>query len=64
MSDEMIDEIAIIGMKARSRRVLADAEGGFPHIITLAGNKEDIDRTFAALPVLRFQLPEHNRNID
>ena len=59
MSDEMIDEIAIIGDEGEIQaRIQADADGGVDtHIIApLAGNKEDVDRTFAAFTGTAFQF--------
>ena len=59
MSDEMIDEIAIIGDEDEIQaRIRADAEGGVDtHIIApLAGNKEDVDRTFTAFTGTAFEF--------
>ena len=59
MSDEMIDEIAIIGNEDEIQaRIQADADGGVDtHIIApLAGNREDVDRTFAAFSAKAFQF--------
>ena len=59
MSNEMIDEIAIIGDEGEIQsRIQADADGGVDtHIIApLAGNKADVDRTFAAFTGAEFQF--------
>ena len=59
MTDEMIDEIGIIGNEAEIQaRIQADADGGVhTHIIApLAGNKEDLDRTFEAFTAAAFKF--------
>ena len=59
MSDEMIDEIGIIGNEEEIQaRIQADADGGVhTHIIApLAGSKEDLERTFNAFTAANFQL--------
>ncbi|MDG1133713.1 MAG: LLM class flavin-dependent oxidoreductase [Pseudomonadales bacterium] len=59
MTDEMIDEIAIIGNEEEIRaRVQEDADGGIDtHIIApLGGGREDIERTFAAFTGDNFQF--------
>ena len=59
MSDEMIDEIAIIGNEDEiQERIQADADGGVDtHIIApLAGNREDVERAFAAFTADEFQF--------
>jgi len=60
MSDEMVDEIAILGDEDECRsRILADAEGGIhTHIIAplAIGNSEETERTFAAFAGGRFHL--------
>ena len=58
-TDELIDEIAIIGTEDEiCERIQADADGGVhTHIIApLAGSVEDLERTFAAFAATRFQL--------
>ena len=52
MSDEMIDEIAIIGNEDEiQQRIQATLmRHRYPIIAPLAGNREDVDRTFARLP--------------
>ena len=59
MSDEMIDEIAIIGNEQQiQRRIQEDADGGVhTHIIApLAASREDTERTFAAFTAQAFQF--------
>ena len=59
MSDEMIDEIAIIGNAAAiQQRIQEDALGGVhTHIIApLAASREDTERTFAAFTAQAFQF--------
>ena len=59
MTDEMIDEIAIIGNEDEIReRIQADADGGVDtHIIApLAASREDLDRTFEAFTAKNFQF--------
>ncbi len=59
MSDEMIDEIAIIGNEDEVReRIQQDADGGVDtHIIApMAGKAEDIERTFNAFVGSAFQF--------
>ena len=59
LTDELIDEIAIIGTEGEIReRVQEDSDGGVhTHIIApLAGNIEDLERTFAAFTADKFQL--------
>ncbi len=59
MTDEMIDEIAIIGNEDEIRqRIQEDADGGVDtHIIApLAGNREDVERTFAAFTADQFKF--------
>ena len=59
MSDQMIDEIAIIGDEDEIRqRIQEDADGGVhTHIIApLAGSREDVERTFAAFTASNFSF--------
>jgi probable F420-dependent oxidoreductase len=59
MTDEMIDEIGIIGNEAEIQaRIQADADAGVhTHIIApLAGKKEDLDRTFEAFTAANFKF--------
>ncbi|MEM7219361.1 MAG: LLM class flavin-dependent oxidoreductase [Pseudomonadota bacterium] len=59
MSDEMIDEIGIIGNEDEIReRIQADADGGVhTHIVApLAATPEDLERTFNAFTGDKFQL--------
>ena len=59
MTDEMIDEIGIIGSKEEiQERIREDAEGGVhTHIIApLGGNPEDVERTLAAFSGGEFQF--------
>jgi alkanesulfonate monooxygenase SsuD/methylene tetrahydromethanopterin reductase-like flavin-dependent oxidoreductase (luciferase family) len=59
MTDEMIDEIAIIGSREEIQaRIQADADGGVhTHIIApLAANAEDLDNTFEAFTAKNFQF--------
>ncbi len=59
LSDELIDEIAIIGNEDEIRsRIQEDADGGVhTHIIApLAANAEDLDRTFNAFTADKFQF--------
>jgi alkanesulfonate monooxygenase SsuD/methylene tetrahydromethanopterin reductase-like flavin-dependent oxidoreductase (luciferase family) len=59
MSDEMIDEIAIIGTEDEIReRIQADADGGVHTsiIAPLAATPEDVQRTFDAFTADKFQL--------
>ncbi len=59
LTDEMIDEIGIIGNEEEiQERIQADADGGVhTHIIApLAGNKEDLERTFNAFTASAFQF--------
>ena len=59
MTDEMIDEIGIIGNEAEiQERIQADADGGVhTHIIApLAASREDLDRTFNAFTAANFQF--------
>jgi probable F420-dependent oxidoreductase len=59
LTDELIDEIAIIGTEGEiQERIQEDADGGVhTHIIApLAGGIEDIERTFEAFTAAKFQL--------
>jgi len=59
MTDEMIDEIAIIGNREEIQaRIQADADGGVhTHIIApLAANAEDLNNTFEAFTAKNFQF--------
>lgn len=59
LTDEMIDEIAIIGTEDEIReRIQADADGGVHTsiIAPLAATAEDVDRTFEAFTGKAFQL--------
>jgi len=59
MTDEMIDEIAIIGSREEIQaRIQADADGGVhTHIIApLAATAEDVDNTFEAFTAKNFQF--------
>jgi len=59
LTDEMIDEIGIIGNEEEIQtRIQADADGGVhTHIIApLAGSQEDFDRTFNAFSGAAFQF--------
>jgi probable F420-dependent oxidoreductase len=59
MSDEMIDEIAIIGSEDEIReRIQSDADGGVHTsiIAPLAATPEDLQRTFDAFTADKFQL--------
>ncbi|MFT5579909.1 MAG: putative F420-dependent oxidoreductase [Paraglaciecola psychrophila] len=59
MTDEMIDEIAIIGSREEIQaRIQADADGGVhTHIIApLAANAEDLNNTFEAFTAKNFQF--------
>lgn len=59
LTDELIDEIAIIGDEAEIQaRIQADADGGVhTHIIApMAANKEDLERTFNAFTAANFQF--------
>ena len=59
LTDELIDEIGIIGNEDEIReRIQSDADGGVhTHIIApLAGNKEDLERTFNAFTAQNFQF--------
>ena len=59
LTDEMIDEIGIIGNEDEIReRIQQDADGGVhTHIIApLAGSREDLERTFNAFTADKFQL--------
>ena len=59
LTDEMIDEIGIIGTEEEiQERIQADADGGIHTsiIAPLAGNKEDLDRTFNAFTAANFQF--------
>lgn len=59
LSDELIDEIAIIGTEDEIReRIQSDADGGVhTHIIApMAATQADVDRTFEAFTAKRFQL--------
>ena len=59
LSDELIDEIAIIGDEDEIRaRIQADADGGVhTHIVApLAASPEDVERTFAAFTADGFSL--------
>jgi probable F420-dependent oxidoreductase len=59
LTDELIDEIGIIGNEDEIReRIQADADGGVhTHIIApLAGNREDLERTFNAFTAANFQF--------
>ena len=61
LSDELIDEIAIIGNEDEIReRIQADADGGVhTHIIApMAATPEDVERTFAAFTADKFQLKQ------
>lgn len=59
LTDELIDEIGIIGNEEEIQaRIQADADGGVhTHIIApLAGNREDLERTFNAFTGANFQF--------
>jgi probable F420-dependent oxidoreductase len=59
LTDELIDEIGIIGTEEEIQaRIQADADGGVhTHIIApLAGSKEDLERTFNAFSGTNFQF--------
>lgn len=59
LTDELIDEIAIIGTEGEIRdRIQEDADGGVHTsiIAPLAGNAEDLNRTFEAFTGDNFQL--------
>lgn len=59
LTDEMIDEIGIIGSEDEIReRIQADADGGVDtHIIApLAASREDVERTFNAFTAANFQF--------
>ena len=59
LTDEMIDEIGIIGTEEEIQaRIQEDADGGVhTHIIApLAASKEDLDRTFNAFTAANFQF--------
>ncbi len=59
LTDEMIDEIAIIGNEDEVReRIQADADGGVhTHIVApMAADKADVERTFAAFTGDKFSL--------
>lgn len=59
LTDELIDEIAIIGTQEEIQaRIQSDADGGVDtHIIApLAATKEDLDRTFEAFTSKNFQF--------
>lgn len=59
LTDELIDEIGIIGTEEEIQaRVQADADGGVhTHIIApLAGSREDLERTFNAFSGTNFQF--------
>ena len=59
LTDEMIDEIGIIGCEDEIReRIQADADGGVDtHIIApLAASREDVERTFNAFTAANFQF--------
>ncbi len=59
MTDEMIDEIAIIGNEDEVReRIQADADGGVhTHIVApMAADANDLQRTFNAFTGDQFQL--------
>ena len=59
LTDEMIDEIGIIGNEEEIQaRIQEDAGGGVhTHIIApLAGSREDLDRTFEAFTAANFQF--------
>ena len=59
LSDELIDEVAIIGTEDEIRaRIQEDADGGVhTHIIApLAGNAEDVERTFNAFTADKFEF--------
>ena len=59
LTDEMIDEIGIIGDEDEIReRIQADADGGVDtHIIApLAASREDVERTFNAFTAANFQF--------
>ena len=59
MTDELIDEIGIIGTEEEIQaRIQEDADGGVhTHIIApLAGNREDLERTFNAFTGSNFQF--------
>ena len=59
LTDDMIDEIGIIGNEEEIQaRIQADADGGVhTHIIApLAGTKEDLERTFDAFTGANFQF--------
>ena len=59
MTDEMIDEIGIIGSKEEiQERIREDAEGGVhTHIIApLGGKPEDVEKTFQAFSGDEFQF--------
>jgi probable F420-dependent oxidoreductase len=59
LTDEMIDEIAIIGTEDEIReRIRSDADGGVHTsiIAPLAATPEDLDRTFAAFAAANFQF--------
>ena len=59
LTDEMIDEIGIIGNEDEIReRIQADADGGVDtHIIApLAASREDVERTFNAFTAANFQF--------
>ena len=59
LTDEMIDEIGIIGNEAEIQaRIQEDADGGVhTHIIApLAASREDLDRTFNAFTAANFQF--------
>jgi alkanesulfonate monooxygenase SsuD/methylene tetrahydromethanopterin reductase-like flavin-dependent oxidoreductase (luciferase family) len=59
LTDELIDEIAIIGTEDEIRsRIQADAEGGVhTHIIApMAATTEDLERTYNAFTAANFQF--------
>lgn len=59
LTDDLIDEIAIIGTEEEIQdRIRADAEGGVhTHIIApVAASAEDVDRTFAAFAASNFSF--------
>ena len=59
LTDELIDEIGIIGNEDEIReRIQADADGGVDtHIIApLAASREDVERTFNAFTAANFQF--------
>ena len=59
LTDEMIDEIAIIGTEEEIReRIQSDADGGVHTsiIAPLAATPEDLERTFEAFTADKFQL--------